>query len=51
MIVFDLDIEEFEYAYRLDGPYDEKKGLRFVKTKSCWILMRAPSPDRASGGM
>ena len=26
MIVFDLDIEEFEYAYRLDGPYDEKKG-------------------------
>ena len=25
MIVFDLDIEEFEYAYRLDGPYDEKK--------------------------
>lgn len=26
MIVFGLDIEEFEYAYRLDGPYDEKKG-------------------------
>ena len=33
MIVFDLDIEEFEYAYRLDGPYDEKKGLRFDKNK------------------
>ena len=33
MIVFGLDIEEFEYAYRLDGPYDEKKGLRFDKTK------------------
>lgn len=33
MIVFDLDIEEFEYAYRLDGPYDEKKGLRFNKNK------------------
>lgn len=33
MIVFDLDIEEFEYAYRLDGSYDEKKGLRFDKNK------------------
>ena len=33
MIVFDLDLEEFEYAYRLDGPYDEKKGLRFDKNK------------------
>ncbi len=31
MIVFGLDIEEFEYAYRLDGPWDEKKGLRFDK--------------------
>ncbi|WP_050640033.1 MULTISPECIES: glycogen debranching protein GlgX [Clostridia] len=33
MIVFGLDIEDFEYAYSLDGPYDEKKGLRFDKTK------------------
>ena len=33
MIVFGLDIEEFEYAYRLDGPFDEKKGLRFDRTK------------------
>ncbi len=33
VIVFGLDIEEFEYAYRLDGPYDEKKGLRFDRTK------------------
>ena len=33
LIVFGLDIEEFEYAYRLDGPYDEKKGLRFDRTK------------------
>lgn len=31
MIVFGLDVEEFEYAYSLDGPYDEKKGLRFDK--------------------
>ncbi|MBO5292944.1 MAG: glycogen debranching enzyme [Lachnospiraceae bacterium] len=29
MIVFGLDIEEFEYAYRLDGPYDPKRGLLF----------------------
>ena len=33
MIVFGLDIEEFEYAYRLDGPCNEKKGLRFDKNK------------------
>lgn len=33
MIVFELDIEEFEYAYRLDGPYDPKKGLIFDKTR------------------
>lgn len=33
MIVFGLDIEEFEYAYRLAGPYDEKMGLRFDRTK------------------
>lgn len=33
MIVFGLDIEQFEYAYRLDGPYDRKKGLIFDKTK------------------
>ena len=31
MIVFDLDIEEFEYAYRFDGPYDPKRGLLFDK--------------------
>ena len=33
MIVFGLDVEEFEYAYRVDGPYDEKRGLRFDRTK------------------
>ena len=31
MMVFGLIIDEFEYAYRLDGPYDEKKGLLFNK--------------------
>ena len=33
MIVFGLNIEEFEYAYRMDGPYDFKKGLVFDKSK------------------
>ena len=33
MIIFGLDIETFEYAYRVDGPWDEKAGLRFDKTK------------------
>ena len=33
MIVFGLDIEEFEYAYCMDGPYDVSKGLIFDKTK------------------
>ena len=29
MIVFDLDIEEIEYAYRVDGPYRPEEGLLF----------------------
>ncbi len=33
MIVFGLDIREFEYAYSLDGPYNENRGLIFDKTK------------------
>ncbi len=31
MIVFDLNIENFEYAYRVDGPYEPRKGLLFDK--------------------
>ncbi len=33
MIVFNLDMENLEYAYRMDGPYNPKKGLIFDKTK------------------
>ena len=33
MIVFQLNIEEFEYAYRLDGPYIPEKGIIFDKNK------------------
>ncbi len=31
MIVFGLKIEDFEYAYRVDGPYNPKKGYLFDK--------------------
>lgn len=31
MIVFGLNIEEFEYAYRVDGPYNPEKGFLFDK--------------------
>lgn len=31
MIVFGLDITEFEYAYRVDGPWEPEKGLLFNK--------------------
>ncbi len=33
MIVFGLNISDFEYAYRLDGPYDAAKGILFNKNK------------------
>ena len=31
MIVFGLNVYDFEYAYRMDGPYDPKVGLLFNK--------------------
>lgn len=31
MLVFGLNIEEFEYAFQLDGPYDPENGLLFHK--------------------
>ncbi len=31
MIVFELNICDFEYAYRVDGPYDPSRGLLFNK--------------------
>ena len=33
MIVFKLNIEDFEYAYRVDGPYEPEKGKIFDKSK------------------
>ena len=33
MIVFGLDIGEFEYAYRVDGPFDPGAGLLFDRSR------------------
>lgn len=33
MIVFGLEVDKFEYAYSVDGPFDEKRGLIFNKDK------------------
>jgi len=33
MVVFDLDCEGIEYGYRMDGPFDPAKGLRFDSSK------------------
>jgi glycogen operon protein len=33
MTVFDLDVEEIEYGYRFDGPWDPANGHRFDKSK------------------
>lgn len=34
MIVFNLDITNLEYAFRVDGPYDETRGFLFDKEKA-----------------
>ena len=34
MIVYDLNFEELEYAYRMDGPFDPANGYRFDRTKT-----------------
>ena len=50
MIVFGLHIEDFEYAYRLDGPYDVRKGLLFTKNKVLLdIYAKAVSGQRIWG--
>lgn len=33
MIVFNLNVKDFEYAYRMDGPYDPESGLIFDKSQ------------------
>ncbi|MDO4267717.1 MAG: alpha-amylase family glycosyl hydrolase [Eubacteriales bacterium] len=31
MLIFDLEVEDFEYAYRIDGPHNPAEGLLFDK--------------------
>ncbi len=45
MVVFDLDFENIEYGYRMDGPYNPEEGHWFDRTK---ILMDPYA--RAIGG-
>lgn len=33
ILVFGLDIEEIEYGYRMDGPWDPQRGHRFDRSK------------------
>ena len=33
MVVFDLDYEDVEYGFRMEGPFDPKEGHRFDRTK------------------
>lgn len=33
MVVFDLDYEDIEYGFRMDGPFDPREGHRFDRTK------------------
>lgn len=56
MTIFDLDLEEIEYGYRFDGPWDPAAGHRFDRSKIiCDPYARAISgrdqwgqpPDRA----
>lgn len=50
MIVFGLHIEDFEYAYRLDGPNDPKKGFLFDKNNYLLdIYAKAVSGQREWG--
>lgn len=34
IMIFGLDIYDFEYCYRLDGPYEPEKGLIFDKSRN-----------------
>ena len=50
MIVYGLNIDEFEYAYRVDGPYCPEKGLLFNKNNVLLDLTPKLLPVRGPGG-
>ena len=48
MIVFGLDIEDTEYAYRMDGPHDPARGL-YMSTNTYYHgpeRLGRPAPPR-----
>ncbi len=45
MIVFDLDYENLEYGYRMDGPFDPENGHRFRKE----VILSDPYAKSLSG--
>ena len=51
MIIFGLDIEDLEYCFRLDGPYQPEKGLIFDKSKTVVdpyarrVIVRSENPE------
>ncbi len=55
MIVFDLDITNLEYAYRLDGPYNPQRGQYFDRTNAVidpyarQVIIRQDSGDKPRG--
>ena len=49
MIVYGLNIEEFEYAYRVDGPYCPERDSFLTRTTSFWILTPEPLPVSEPG--
>lgn len=50
MIVYGLNIEEFEYAYRVDGPYRPEKGLLRQKQYPSGSLCKSCRRDKAYVG-
>ena len=40
MIVYGLNIEDFEYAYRINGPYDPKTAIFLISRRCCSIRMQ-----------
>ena len=46
MIVFDLDYENTEYGYRMDGPFDPETATASIARRSCSI--RTPGPSAAA---
>ncbi|HLK56954.1 MAG TPA: glycogen debranching protein GlgX [Chthonomonadaceae bacterium] len=33
MVIFNLDVENIEYGYRMDGPFDPERGYRYDRSK------------------